>query len=73
MRETIEAFKFLFMGPVIVMMLAVINLMTSPDELWFQWAGLGIGIAWLFSLLRVIKTTILTGGLIALFAFLRNR
>jgi hypothetical protein len=65
--------KFLFMGPVIVVFLAVINLMTSPGHWWVQWAALGIGIAWLISLFRVIRAVIIAGGLAALGAYLLNR
>jgi hypothetical protein len=34
---------------------------------------LGIGIAWILSLLQVIRAMILLGGLAALFAYLRKR
>jgi len=65
--------KFLFMGPVIVLFLAVINLMTSPGHWWVQWAALGIGIAWLISLFNVIRAVIIAGGLAALGAYLVSR
>jgi len=65
--------KFLFMGPVIVLFLAVINLMTSPGHWWVQWAALGIGIAWLISLFKVIRAVIIAGGLAALGAYLVSR
>ena len=69
-----KAVKFLFMGPLILVMLFVINLMTSPGHWWVQWAALGIGIAWVSSLLRVIRAIILAGGLAALGAIvLKNR
>jgi hypothetical protein len=47
--------------------------MTSPGHWWVQWAALGIGIAWCFSLLRVIRAVIFAGGLAALGAYLANR
>jgi hypothetical protein len=65
--------KFLFMGPVIVLFLAVINVMTSPGHWWVQWAALGIGIAWVISLLKVIRAVIIAGGLAALGAYLLSR
>ncbi len=73
MIETLRAVKFLFMGPVIVLFLAVINLMTSPGHWWVQWAALGIGIAWLISLFKVIRAVIIAGGLAALGAYLVSR
>jgi hypothetical protein len=71
--ETLRAVKFLFMGPLIVAFLFVINLMTSPGEWWVQWAALGIGIAWVISLLKVIRAVIVAGGLAALAALLMSR
>lgn len=46
MFKTVRAVKFLFVGPLILAMLFVINPMTSPGQWWVQWAALGIGIAW---------------------------
>ena len=71
--RTLRAVKFLFMGPVILAFLFVINLMTSPGHWWVQWAALGIGIAWVLSLFRVIRAVVLAGGLAALAAILANR
>ena len=73
MKETFEAFKFLFIGPCIVAFLFVINMMTSPDVWWVQWPALGIGIAWVISLFRVGFAVIAAGGVVALLAMLRNR
>ncbi len=61
------------MGPVILVFLFIINVMTSPGHWWVQWVALGIGIAWFFSLLRVIRAVILAGGLAALGAYLMRR
>jgi hypothetical protein len=47
-------------------MLFFINLVTSPGHWWVQWAAFGIGIAWLISLMRVIRSVIVVGGLAAL-------
>ena len=68
-----RAFKFLFIGPLIVALLFVINLMTSPGHWWFQWAALGIGIAWVINFFRVAKAAVLLGGLAALIALLKHR
>jgi hypothetical protein len=65
--------KFLFVGPVIVLFLFVINVMTSPGEWWVQWAALGIGIAWIISLFKVIRAVIIAGGLAAIGAWLISR
>jgi hypothetical protein len=73
MVQTFRAVKFLFMAPVIVLFLFVVNLMTWDGEWWVQWAALGIGLAWFFSLLRVIRSVVLAGGLAALAAFLMQR
>ena len=64
--KTFKAIKFLITGPMIVAMLFVINLMTSPGDWWFQWAAFGIGIAWFISLMRVVRSVIVVGGLAAL-------
>lgn len=71
--RTLRAVKFLFMGPMILAFLFVINLMTSPGHWWIQWPALGIGIAWVLSLFRVIRAVVLAGGLAALAAVLANR
>lgn len=73
MLETLRAFKFLVVGPLILLMLGVINYMTSPGVWWVQWPALGIGIAWVVSLLRVIKAVVIAGGLAAFAAYLANR
>jgi hypothetical protein len=70
---SLRAVKFLFMGPVILALLVVINLMTSPGDWWVQWAALGIGIAWVVSLFRVIRAVVVAGGLAALGAYLVSR
>ena len=73
MIETLRAVKFLFSAPLILLFLVVINLMTSPGHWWVQWAALGLGIAWFFSLLKVIRALVLAGGLAALVAYLSKR
>jgi len=71
--RTLRAVKFLFMGPVILAFLFVINLMTSPGHWWIQWPALGIGIAWVISLFRVLRALVLAGGLAALAAVLASK
>ena len=73
MFRTIRAVKFLIKAPLILGLLVIVNLMTSPHHWWVQWAALGIGIAWIVSLFRVIRAAILIGGIAALIAYLRRR
>lgn len=61
------------MGPVILVVLVVINVMTSPGHWWVQWAALGIGIAWVISLIRVLGALVVLGGIAALIAYLRKQ
>lgn len=70
--KTFRAIRFLITGPMILAMLFVINLITSPGHWWIQWPAMGIGIAWGLSLLRVIRSMIVVGGLAAL-AFIAYR
>lgn len=71
--KTLRALKFLFVGPLILAMLVVINVMTSPDHWWVQWPALGIGIAWVISLFRVLVAVIAIGGLAAFIAYVQRR
>lgn len=73
MFKTVRAVRFLIKGPLILLMLVVINLVTSPGHWWVQWAALGIGIAWVCCLLRVFKAALLMGGVAALGAYLAGR
>ena len=73
MTDTLRAVKFLFTAPLILLFLVLVNLMTSPGHWWVQWAALGLGIAWFFSLLKVIRALVLAGGLAALVAYLSKR
>ena len=72
MTKTLKAVKFLFVGPMILLLLVVINLMTSPGHWWVQWPALGIGIAWVISLFRVIVAVIAIGGVAAFIAYLNR-
>jgi hypothetical protein len=73
MRHTLHALGFLVKGPIILAFLFLINLMTSPGHWWVQWAALGIGIAWVFSLIRVAKALVIVGGLAGLAAYLNRQ
>jgi hypothetical protein len=72
MWRTWRALKFLIKGPVILVFLVVVNAVTSPHHWWVQWAALGIGIAWVLCLLRVLRMMILLGGLAALIAYFQK-
>ena len=39
MRQTLESVRFLFIGPLILAFLFVVNLMTSPGEWWINPVG----------------------------------
>jgi hypothetical protein len=68
-----RALKFLVIGPLVLAMLFVINLLTSPGHWWIQWPALGIGIAWMISFFRVLKAALIVGGLAALIRHLAKR
>ena len=70
---TLRALRFLFIGPLVLVMLVIINRLTSPDHWWVQWSALGIGFAWVISLLRVIRAALVIGGLAALVACFRKK
>ncbi len=73
MRSTFKSVRFLITAPFLLVFLFVINLMTSPGNWWWQWAALGIGIAWVISLFRVLRAILLVGGLAGLAAYLNRR
>jgi hypothetical protein len=64
--KTFKAIKFLITGPMILAMLFVIQMMTPGGTHWFRWALFGIGLAWMISLMRVLRSVIVVGGLAAL-------
>jgi hypothetical protein len=70
---TLRAVKFLFIAPLIVAMLVVINLMTWNGQWWVQWAAFGLGIAWVISLFKVIRAVVVAGGLAALGTYLLTK
>jgi hypothetical protein len=71
--QTLRAAKFLVKAPLILALLFVINLLTSPGHWWIQWPALGLGIAWVISLFRVMRAVVLAGGLAAVAAVLARR
>ena len=73
MFRTLRSLRFLFIAPFILVMLVVINWITSPGHWWVQWAALGIGIAWVLALFRVMRAIVLVGGLAALGAWLARK
>jgi hypothetical protein len=68
-----NALKFVFIAPLILLFLLVINVLTSPSDWWVQWAALGLSIPWTICLLRVLKGALLLGGLAALVTYLTRR
>jgi uncharacterized protein (DUF983 family) len=73
MLRTLRAVRFLVVGPVVLVFLFFVNLLTSPGHWWVQWAALGIGIAWVLSLVRVVQAIVIAGGVAALIAYLNRR
>lgn len=73
MLQTYRDARFLVKAPFILAFLFVINLLTSPGHWWVQWPALGMGLAWIFSLLRVARAVVVAGGLAALAAVLLRR
>ena len=69
----LRSVSFLVKAPVILAFLVVINLLTSPGHWWVQWPALGLGIAWVLSLFRVLRAVMLAGGLAALAAIVMRR
>ena len=73
LSKSLRAVRFLFLGPAILVLLFVINAMTSPHHWWVKWPALGIGIAWVISLFRTLRLLVVLGGLAALVAAWRRR
>ncbi len=71
--STLGSVKFLFIAPIILAFLFVINLMTSPGEWWVQWPALGLGIAWFINLFKVMRALLVVGGLAGLAALASRR
>ena len=73
MVKTLRSFRFLFTAPLILVLLVVINWMTFTGQWWVRWAALGIGIAWVLALFRVMRAIVLVGGLAALGTWFARR
>jgi len=73
MFRTLRALKFLVLAPFILVLLFFINWMTFHGKWWIQWAALGLGIAWIISLFRVMRAVVIAGGLAAFLAYLAQR
>ena len=72
MKKTADAIGFLIKAPFILLFLVAVNWMTGGDW-WVQWPALGLGLAWVFCLLHVIRTVLFAGGLAAVAAYLASR
>ena len=73
MFRVLHRIRFLFMAPLILAFLVVVNILTWNGEWWVQWAALGLGIAWVINLFRVVQAVVLMGGLAALGAYLGRK
>ena len=73
MIKTWRSLKFLIKGPIILVILFIINCATYHGVWWFKWAALGIGLAWIICLFRVLAAAALVGGLAALVAYFRKK
>lgn len=71
--STFGSVRFLFMAPFILVFLFIINVMTSPGEWWVQWPALGLGIAWVINLMKVLRTLVVVGGLAGLATYIAGR
>jgi hypothetical protein len=68
-----NSLKFVFIAPVILLFLLVVNVLASPHDWWVQWAALGLAIPWTICLFRVLKGAVLLGGLAGLVTYLSRR
>jgi hypothetical protein len=68
-----RAIRFLFLAPFILLICFIVNWLTTPGQWWVQWAALGLGIAWVLCLLRVLRAIVILGGIAALAAYLAQR
>ena len=67
-----NSLSFLITGPIILAFLFFVDMMT-PGAAWWHWAALGIGFAWVMTLLRAIRMLVVVGGLAGLAALLSRR
>ena len=73
MLRVLGDLQFLAIGPMIVFGLGILNLMTAPGHWWVQWPALGIGIAWMICLFRVVRAVVLLGGLAVVGTWIARR
>ena len=71
--NVLRSATFLVKAPLILAFLFLVNLLTSPGHWWVQWPALGLGIAWMLSLFRVLRAVVVAGGLVALAAIVMRR
>jgi hypothetical protein len=45
----------------------------QPGQWWIQSPALGMGIAWIFCLFRVLKVIVIAGGVAAFLAYMSNK
>ena len=67
-----NSLSFLITGPIILAFLFFVDLMT-PGGSWWQWAALGIGLAWVLTLMRAVRMLLMVGGLAGLAALMTSR
>lgn len=63
---------FLITGPLIVAFLFILNTMTGGPA-WWHWPALGIGFAWVLTLIRAMRLLLVVGGLAGLAALMARR
>jgi hypothetical protein len=61
-RDLTQAVTMPFKALFVVGLCALINVMTSPGQWWFQWVALGMGIATVVALARGIRTALVLGA-----------
>ncbi|MNC88699.1 hypothetical protein D3C83_45420 [compost metagenome] len=67
-----NSLSFLITGPIILAFLFLVNTMTGGEP-WWYWAALGIGLAWVLTLLRAMRLLIMVGSLAGIAALLARR
>lgn len=67
-----NSLSLLITGPIILAFLFLVNLMTGGEP-WWHWAALGIGLAWVLTLLRAVRMLVVVGGLAGLAALIAGR
>ncbi|HSJ02355.1 MAG: hypothetical protein ACAI34_05525 [Verrucomicrobium sp.] len=73
MTQTTQAIKFLFVGPALMVFLALVNKMSFKGVWWCQWPILFLALCWFVSLYYVVRAIIVAGGIAALVTWLKRR